>query len=619
MNPRLPLLVVALWAGVAGATPLENQLSGHASPYLRLHSTDPVAWQDWGPAAVQQARKSNKLLYLSIGYFSCHWCHVMQRESYKNPDIAKALNENFVPVKIDRELNPALDSRMIDFAERTQGRAGWPLNVFITPDGHPLYAVLYLPRENFAAVLARLTDLWRDDREGLMRMAAQAIPEPAGPGKPELNPQQVLAYVQHILATREKIADPVSGGFGTTNKFPSTPQLDFLLDVVERKPDPAVSEFLRLTLDHMSQTGLWDHLDGGFFRYTVDPTWQTPHFEKMLYDNAQLAWVYRRAARILNVPQYAVVADQTLDFLLREMRRPSGAMVASFSAVDAAGVEGGYYLFDDDTLRKKLSADEYPVFRRRWGMTDNPVELDAGFLMVSGETPQQIATAKKVEVEKITVLLDSAAKKLRAERATRQLPVDDKLLAGWNALALTAFSRAAGEQPRFRQAATDLRDYLMNVLWDKKTLARMLDANAKPAGNASLEDYAFVAQGLWYYAELTGKPTDYASVAAVVDAAWPRFYSGGWRLGEDSLISDEPRRDAIADGPLASPSGVLIDISLRLAAKRKDAELRERALAALNSARRELVEDPFWFATHVSAMQRVAGAAPAEAATATAQ
>ncbi len=319
------ILAAPIWMSVANAAPrLENQLANHASPYLALHAGDPVKWQDWTPAVIKLARQQKKLVYLSIGYFSCHWCHVMQRESYRNPEIARFLNKHFIPVKVDRELEPALDAHLIEFAEQTQGVAGWPLNVFLTPEGYPLYAVLYMPPKEFQQVLVKLQKLWQQDSASLAKLARQAVDEGKGPGKPVLNASLVKTYANKIVETSFTRRDLFHGGFGEQSKFPSVPQLDFLLARYQRQPDSKLKNFLQHTLDQMMRNGLYDHLGGGFFRYTVDPGWRMPHFEKMLYDNALMARLYLRAGTLWQRDDYLRIATETLLFMQKVMRRPGG-------------------------------------------------------------------------------------------------------------------------------------------------------------------------------------------------------------------------------------------------------------------------------------------------------
>jgi uncharacterized protein YyaL (SSP411 family) len=603
---RLILIGVAMvsCSGVAAATEtLSNRLEGHPSPYLALHAQDPVAWQEWDERAIARARAENKLLYLSIGYFSCHWCHVMQRESYRDGGVAAFLNANFIPVKVDRELETALDARMIEFAQATQGRAGWPLNVFLTPEGFPLYAVLYLPRDNFMQVLQRLQGLWRDDHANLSSVARREASSAQGPGAPRLDAKMVDEYARRIVVGALEIADPLHGGFGDQNKFPMSPQLDFLLAAQQRAAAEPLAAMLELTLDGMARNGLYDHLGGGFFRYTVDPSWETPHFEKMLYDNAQLALLYLRAADVLQKPEYRLVARETLDFMARDMMADDGALVASFSAVDANDVEGGYYLWDQAELARRLTKPEQQVLMLAYRMQDAPT-FDAGWLPMLGPSAADIAVTLGRHADAVSKDLERAQGKLRQVRSGRTLPVDSKLLAGWNGLALTAFATAAQalEEPRYRETARAIRDYLVGELWDGKQLLRAV-RQGRVLGRASIEDYAYVGRGLYAWAQLTARPSDMGLALAVAQQAWERFYGPqGWRLTEHSLIAVGDTHDVIEDGPMPSPSGVITRLSLALAAATGDEALRDRALGALNSGHDLIAAEPFWYASQVLAM-----------------
>lgn len=594
--------------GTASAAPLENQLRQHPSPYLALHGGDPVAWQEWNTASIERARREGKLLYLSIGYFSCHWCHVMQRESYQNSSIARFLNEHVIPVKVDRELEPALDARLIEFVEKTRGISGWPLNVFVTPDGHPLYATLYHPPEEFHKVLVRIEELWRSDRKRLTELARIEAVTPQGPGKPEVNAAQARSLAAKVVAEALKGADSVQGGFGDQSKFPQYPQLAFLLAHYERTHDPRLKEFLLISLDAMASNGLQDHLGGGFFRYTVDPSWKTPHFEKMLYDNAQLARLYRDAARVFERDDYRGIADRTLDFMMRDLRAPSGAFIAALSALDDQGVEGGYYLWSAEQLERLLTPEEREIYRLHTGMTD-AAPFDTGYLPLRAVTAEELANQRKQALTDVRKLIASAETKLRTARAKRNLPRDTKELAAWNGLALAAFAEAARvtKEPRFLAAARAVKNYLADTLWDGKSLARSR-ANRKVSGKVALEDYAYVTLGLTEWATLTGEKSDVELAKRIAGVAWKRFYGPkGFRLEENTLLVAEAGQDVISDGPMPSPSAVLSEASLRLAEMTGDRDLRRQVLAALNSGSAVISANPILFSTPVAAMLRAAG------------
>lgn len=605
LTPRLTLfLALVLFAMLPGPlrAQLQNQLDNNPSPYLAMHATDPTAWQTWSRQAVELARKQKKLVFVSVGYFSCHWCHVMQKESYRDKQIAEFINRHFIPVKIDRETEPALDAHLIAFADRTQGYSGWPLNVFLTPDGYPLYAAVYLPPRDFLELMQKLQGLWQQDAQNLATIAAAEQPGGSGPGKPIVQDRLAKELSQKIETVALQLGSPMQGGFGDANKFPYATQLDFLLGRVDRNSEE-LKKFLRLTLDNMAHYGLRDHLQGGFFRYTVDPGWKTPHFEKMLYDNAQLAMVYMKAGKILRDDFYFDVARDTLGFMADRMRRDNGAMIASLSAIDDKGVEGGYYLWDKSEVERLLAKEEWQVFRLYAGMVDPP-PLEEGYLPMQATTESDVASTLGLPVETVRARVRSSKGKLLKARSQRKLPEDNKLLAGWNGLALAAFSMAAREfsSDEYRQTAKDIRDYLVSDLWNNGQLYRAID-KGKRFGRASLEDYAAVARGLLYWARLTGETADFHLARDVVLQAWSRFYTKrGWRLSEPGFIPMEAPVDAMIDDHLPSPSGLVLNVSRELAVKLNDPGLLDRVRSAANSGHGQVTADPFWFVSHVQAM-----------------
>ncbi len=586
-----------------------NQLGGHDSPYLAMHGNDPVDWQSWSAEVLARAKKENKLVFVSIGYFSCRWCHVMQRESYSNKKIAKILNENFISVKVDRELNPALDAYLIDFVTRTRGSAGWPLNVFLTPEGHPLVGMTYLPADRFMALLQDVQSKWQLSPAYYKQAASRAARDMAGQAaKPEqaLSKQNAERYEFILINQALQLADEMSGGFGQQTKFPMVPQLDSLLSAYKRNSNPGVKKILVTTLDSMSTQGLRDHLGGGFYRYTVDPGWQNPHFEKMLYDNALLAHLYLRASKILNRPDYEAVARETLDFMISEMLGPKGAMVASFSAVDDANVEGGYYLWENETLTKTLNANELKLLKQLWGIEGHS-NFEAGHLPRLQATLSESAKELKLDDREAQSLYDSARKKLLKARSLRKLPVDGKYLAAWNGLALRALVEGAklegGE--KYKLAAKKIRDYFVNILWDGERLWRAR-GNSGELGQAGLEDYAFGAQGLLAWAQLVEDAPDGADFQLGkrwVNDAWIRFYDKtGWRLSDQTLLPTGYGVPFLDESPLPSPSAVLLHISDILAKQTGDKVLKEKVSSGMNAGHSQLTQVAFDYPTQVSTL-----------------
>ncbi len=597
----LSLLVISLPATGWSA----NVLKDHPSPYLAMHGDDPVNWQEWGDAVFEQARKQNKLVYVSIGYFACHWCHVMQRESYQNEKIAKFLNDNFIAVKVDRELQPALDSKLIDFVERTRGHAGWPLNVFITPQGHPLVGIVYLPPTNFMELLVNIDSRWKKDADELKELAENAsgaMTRSSLSDGPDLAKDLGEVYTSILQQDALARADELSGGFGEQTKFPMSPQLSSLLAVYENNRDEILGKFLKLTLDQMMSQGLLDHLAGGFYRYTVDPAWQTPHFEKMLYNNAMLADLYRRAAIIFKSDEYDRVARQTLDFMLTTLADPDGVFIASLSAVDDKGVEGGSYLWTDRQLDKLLNKRQRAIAGAVWKLDHAPT-LEAGHHLVTKQSLSEAAVVLKIEQQQLQEKLEQIKKILLTERNRRSLPRDTKRLGAWNALALKAFSNAAAQykEPRYRDAAQAVRNYLVNQLWDGKRLQRALGKRGA-LGEAALEDYAYVAEGMWAWSKLTGK--DRKITGAILEQGWLRFYRPkGWQQSEKVLVQYGAREPVLSDGSLPSASAILIRTSLDYARLMNNQELEQRALTALNVGFETLSSAAFWYATQIDALQ----------------
>jgi uncharacterized protein YyaL (SSP411 family) len=562
------LLPIPVWA----AAPV-NRLADHPSPYLALHGHDPVAWQEWNADTVARARRENKLLFVSVGYFACHWCHVMQRESYKNPQIAAVLNRDFIPVKVDRELNSGLDDALQTFSARLAGVAGWPLNAFVTPDGYPAYVILYAPPDDLLKLLTRISGRWASDKASLQRLALQVAPPPAlRPSSVPLSAARTERSWQQFMTGVWGEADTLHGGFGQVSKFPMAPQLHALLERQAQQPDAKLADFLRLTFDQMAARGMRDHVGGGFFRYTVDPGWDTPHFEKMLYDNAHLTTLYLRAATVLHQPRYREIARSTLDFMQDELLDSSGGLYSSTSAVDEKGREGATYLWEPDELKQRLSPEAYAAIRRVWRL-DVARGFDEGYLPAEYNAP----TANERQ------LLAEAARILRPVRRARSLPKDDKLNAGLNGLALSAFSQAIQLDPAYRQRADRLQHFLLTRLARDGRLMKAM-ARGKVLPHAELEDYAYVAQGLLDHADATGNVQSRVRARQFAQTAWKLFWSEqGWKREAQPLLATLQPERVLADGALYSPSDVLILASLRL----QDPALNR---LALNAARWRLPE-----------------------------
>ncbi|MDD5388044.1 MAG: DUF255 domain-containing protein [Gallionellaceae bacterium] len=576
-----PALATDLVTNPASEPPLVNQLAGHPSPYLALHGRDPVAWQEWNADTLARAKRENKPLLVSLGYFACHWCHVMQRESWSDPAIAALLNSRFIPVKVDRELNLALDADLLEFTRQLHGVAGWPVNVFITPEGYPFYATLYQPPEKFRIVAEKLGRHWRLDSTGVRAAARAAAPIMGVAANPiPADAQDLRNLEQRFLEATRREADLMQGGFGTVSKFPNVAKLRALLDLQARAPEPRLREFLLLTLDNMARLGLHDPINGGFFRYTTDPDWATPHFEKMLYDNAQLAQLYARAAEVLKRPDYRDLAHDTLDFLLDVLGTPEGGFRTSVSALDSQGREGGAYLWRPEELRKRLTPEQVRLLRRVWDLGANS-RFDLGDLPMEKAPPTSSERAN----------LAAAYARLKSAGRMRDLPRDGKLNAGLNGLALSAFSRAGHGVPRFEQAARRLRGFIENeLLRDGQLLKSRVGQDV--FADAELDDYAYLAQGLLDHADAFEDASSRVLASTLLRQAWDRFFTlEGWRRESHPLLATAATHAALPDEATPSPSASLIRASLSLPGS-TPAEALDRALA---HASRSALADPLGY------------------------
>ena len=599
-------LLLSLW--MPGLQAAHGELANDGSPYLRLHANDPVHWHRWTADSLAAARKDNRIVFLSIGYYACHWCHVMQRESFQNPEIAAYLNAHFVPVKVDREVEPVLDEQMMLFLESTRGRGGWPLNVFLTPEGYPLIGMVYLPPDEFLDFVKRLNERWQKEHDALADLAQrgwqdinremQRFDDAVSP----LGTEEVEAL---FIAQAMKQADELSGGFGQQSKFPQVPQLRALLELATDPGHAELREFLVLTLDAMATRGLRDQVDGGFFRYTIDPHWDTPHFEKMLYDNAQLAGLYLRAARVLERPDYAAVGHDTLRFLRESMRATSqggaDAFVASLSAVDDRNIEGGYYLWHKADLAALLARD-WAIIEPLWAL-DQASVLPEGYLPFAHRTHAQVAANLSLKLEDVRAAEARAFDVLREARRERVLPVDDKRLTGWNGLLLSALVLAAEDgNATARADAVALAQWLQTVVWDEKAgvLARGVDAQGRTLGTGQMADYAYAIEGLVALAELTGEARYWAFARSLAHASWSRFHrEGRWYVNPESLLPTDAGMRSLPDEVLPSPSATLVRAAATIARHVDDAVLADKVSQQRGVTTRAITQVPFYHASWI--------------------
>ena len=579
--PRLaPHILIACLLATSVQAMAGNDLSGHPSPYLALHGDDPVHWQSWQPRVFAEAQRQNRLVFVSVGYFSCHWCHVMQRQSYQHEATANFLNANYLSSKVDRELEPDLDRRLIDFVREVRGIAGWPLNVFLTPEGYPLTGFTYLAQPEFLRVLEQLQQQCQK-RHVEMSASARAFAEARAHNQDFDKGLEVPAkrLLDGFIAQTLQAADELQGGFGNTSKFPNVPQLEALLQSLALKPERAdeIAEFLQLTLDSMARYNLHDHVNGGFFRYTTDPDWHTPHYEKMLYDNALLADLYLQAAERWPGRGYARVAETTLDFVETGLRHPDGGYLSSLSAVDRDDREGGAYLWTSTQLENLVGASQYQHLSQNWRLS----AVGDAYLLHPPDAANEAAQSA----------LDREIMAKLRDHARREMPADDKRIAGWNALMLIALTRAAIRDDRFvTRARTQYRFMRANFYRDGRLLR--LAGNSDIA-NAAFEDYALVAYAMRRYGEFFDDANATRLARSLTVEAHRLFFRGGyWQSHDSAPIAILRGRIAIEDQVLPSPLARWLATAQNLPGL--DPGVAESAERQLSVATRDMLDSPFY-------------------------
>jgi uncharacterized protein YyaL (SSP411 family) len=540
-----------------------NRLIEQTSPYLLEHAHNPVDWLPWGDEAFTRARREDKPIFLSIGYSACHWCHVMARESFEDEATAAILNEHFVSIKVDREERPDVDETYMKLVRLMTGAGGWPLSVFMTADGCPFYGGTYFPPEDlqgrpgFKKVLLALAQIWRERRDELLSSAHRIVEtlkeiEPLGV---EASPsEEVLSQAVTDLANR---FDKTYGGFGDAPKFPQPGVLAFLLQWGDRSADARALEMVTRTLDAMMAGGIYDHLGGGFHRYSTDAQWRVPHFEKMLYDQALLAIIYTHAWQVTGRDAYAAVARQTLDYVLRDMTDPGGGFYAAQDA-DSEGKEGAFYLWQQAQIEPIFPPQAARLFTRRFGVTPEGNFEGGRNVLYVARTVDQLAEEFAMDRQAVEQELATVVEQLRAFRDTRPRPnKDDKIITAWNGLMVSALSvaGAALEEPRYVEAAQKAARFLLDESRIEGRLMRYCrDGRAVTRG--FLDDYACLVAGLidLYEASFEPRWLDEAVALAVhmVDLFADEQSYGFFLAGSDSqatIVREKPHYDG------ALPSG----------------------------------------------------------------
>ncbi len=531
-----------------------NHLVGAASVYLQEHAHNPVDWYPWGAEALARAKSEGKPVFLSIGYSACHWCHVMEGEVFENDEVAAFLNEHFVSIKVDREERPDLDEAYMRALQAMSGSGGWPMTLFLTPALQPFFGATYLPKERFLLVARKAWEEASSDggATGDAAEVQRRIARAEGGGTAPPIPASDLRTI--ALAALDRV-DSELGGFRGQMKFPLPVEWTFLLHALRKWGDAPIETALRGALDAMAAGGIRDPIGGGFHRYSTDPRWQVPHFEKMLYDNAELASLYLEAGAALGEPRYTAVATDTLDFLLREMQGEGGGFYASFDA-DSAGREGAYYVWSARELHAVLGDGDGDVATRLLGASDAG-PFDGASAVNRQASVADVAAKSGSSVAAVDVAWARSRPRLLAARASRPHPrPDTKLVTAWNGLAIVALAQGfvATGDARYRDGAMRAAD----VMWrrNRRAAGGMVRASNGDAVSAAavLDDYACLARGFIALYEATGDRTSVERALTLVSEANARFAApgGGWYEAEDGAT---PFARALSLDDNVEPSG----------------------------------------------------------------
>jgi uncharacterized protein YyaL (SSP411 family) len=567
-----------------------NRLAGETSPYLLQHAHNPVDWWPWCPEALAEARRLNRPVFLSVGYSTCYWCHVMERQCFENDAIAALMNAELISIKVDREERPDIDQLYMSFVQLSTGQGGWPMSVFLTGDAMPFFGGTYFPpqdaygRPGFSRVIGAVAESYRKRRSAVEESARNSVEVLQKASQPIAPPRTFVVdekWVQDLIDRSTVEYDTEHGGFGTAPKFPRQTLLELLLVHNRRENDPVLLGMVTHSLDAMARGGIRDHLGGGFHRYSTDEKWLIPHFEIMLYDNAMLAWLYVEAFRQTQEPRFAAVARGILDFVLREMTGPGGEF---FTAIDAEvdGVEGRSYLWTEAEVEAVLGLDDARLFNRIYALDDGPNFVDPHHgggvpefnVLHRPQDPVEAARSLGMTPAELEDRLARLRQKLLFARHQRKQPIlDTKVLTSWNALMIRALAYAGRtlSDAAYLAAAERATEWLLQHHRDAAGELIHTSRNGQPKQAAFLDDYAMVVQSLLSL-EAAGFPSRRAQAEELADRMLRRFApSAGGALyftGEDA--TDLSVRQIVGgDSPL--PSGNAVAASALITLGRQEA------------------------------------------------
>ena len=476
-----------------------NELINESSPYLLQHAHNPVNWYPWGNEALNKAKEQNKLILISIGYAACHWCHVMEHESFENEEVANIMNDNFICIKVDREERPDIDQIYMNAVQLISGRGGWPLNCFALPDGRPIYGGTYFPAQNWMDLMNRVVDLYEDNLKELQKQAQELTEGVRATELVELNPEKpdfLSLDLDRTFTNFEKYIDKENGGSQGAPKFPMPVGYEFLLHYCYFMQQEEALDAVELTLIKMAYGGIYDQVGGGFARYSTDAIWKVPHFEKMLYDNGQLVSLYSSAYQLTKNPIYKKVVEETLGFIKRELTSKEGGFYSSLDA-DSEGEEGKFYVWKEEEIKALMGQDANLIMDYYNVGADGFWEHGVNILL-KNESDERFAKRNKLSLEELEEKVNTAKELLLKEREKRIRPgLDDKILTSWNGLMLVGYVKAYNVfgDKSYLKAALKNADFICSKLMDGDYRLSRNYKNSKVSINGFLDDYAFTIQG----------------------------------------------------------------------------------------------------------------------------
>lgn len=568
-----------------------NRLKNETSPYLLQHAHNPVNWFPWGEEAFQKARDEDKPVLLSIGYSACHWCHVMEHESFEDEPTARIMNEHFVNIKVDMEERPDVDKIYMDFYQLTSGRGGYPLNVFLTPEKLPFFGGTYFPPERrfnmpgLRQVLLSVSEAWRERREELLNSANEILDEMRRIGLAEFGAGSLsLDLLDSAFASFARSFDAANGGFGGAPKFPPAMSLEFLLRYYRRTKDEKALEIVAKTCQKMARGGIYDQLGGGFHRYAVDAVWLVPHFEKMLYDNAQLARVYLHVFQITNDEFYKQIAVETLEYIKREMLDAGGGFYSTQDA-DSEGAEGKFFVWTPQEIEEILGAGDARIFNFYYDVSEEGNFEERNILNVKYAIAEA-AEALKIPGEKLDEVLRRGREKLFAEREKRVKPFrDEKVLTAWNGLTLATFAEASAilQSEDYLRIAKRNADFILENMQRGGDLLRVWKDGAAKL-NAYLEDYAAFADGLVELFQVSGEFKYLDAARRLAESMINEFWdedAGAFFFTANNHEELVLRTKDFYDNATPAGNSVAADVLLKLAKITGDEKYERFAVAVL--------------------------------------